>query len=56
MQFLFLVATVECGILNKLSVISCKKVRMTLSHHAPYALGNTCSMVNGTKGNDLIGD
>ncbi|KAI3773303.1 hypothetical protein L1987_47828 [Smallanthus sonchifolius] len=35
-----------------LSVISRRKVRMTSSHHAPYALGDTRATMGGTKGRD----
>ncbi|KAD5318116.1 hypothetical protein E3N88_18062 [Mikania micrantha] len=34
----------------RLPVISRRKVRMTSSHHAPYALGNTRATMAGTKG------
>ncbi|CAA7013179.1 unnamed protein product [Microthlaspi erraticum] len=47
-----LVATVEFGTLNRLPVISRRKVRMTSSHHAPYALGDTRATMAGTKGRD----
>eukprot|EP01018_Ginkgo_biloba_P027140 Gb_25934 [translate_table: standard] len=36
----------------RLPVISWRKVRMTSSHHAPYALGNTRDIMAGTKGYD----
>ncbi|KAH0707196.1 hypothetical protein KY289_012272 [Solanum tuberosum] len=32
--------------------ISRRKVRMTSSHHAPYALGDTRATMAGTKGRD----
>ena len=47
-----LVATVEFGTLSRLPVISRRKVRMTSSHHAPYALGDTRATMAGTKGRD----
>nr|GMD78429.1 ORF40t [Ipomoea batatas] len=43
---------VEFGTLNRLPVISRRKVRMTSSHHAPYALGDTRATMAGTKGRD----
>ena len=42
----------EFGTLNRLPVISRRKVRMTSSHHAPYALGDTRATMAGTKGRD----
>nr|GLL16987.1 hypothetical protein CQW23_34938 [Ipomoea trifida]GLL16991.1 hypothetical protein CQW23_34938 [Ipomoea trifida]GLL25348.1 hypothetical protein CQW23_34938 [Ipomoea trifida]GLL25350.1 hypothetical protein CQW23_34938 [Ipomoea trifida]GLL25353.1 hypothetical protein CQW23_34938 [Ipomoea trifida] len=36
----------------RLPVISRRKVRMTSSHHAPYALGDTRATMAGTKGRD----
>ncbi|KAK4380879.1 hypothetical protein Sango_3021200 [Sesamum angolense] len=39
---LVLSCIIEFGTLNRLSVISWKKVRMTSSHHAPYVLGHMC--------------
>ncbi|KAK8516998.1 hypothetical protein V6N12_032198 [Hibiscus sabdariffa] len=36
----------------RLPVISRRKVRMTSSHHAPYALGDTRATMDGTKGRD----
>ncbi|VFQ70667.1 unnamed protein product [Cuscuta campestris] len=47
-----LVAIVSFGTLNRLPVISRRKVRMTSSHHAPYALGDTRATMAGTKGRD----
>ncbi|KAL0352170.1 UNVERIFIED_CONTAM: protein PHLOEM PROTEIN 2-LIKE A10 [Sesamum calycinum] len=43
------VAIVELGTLNRLLVISWRKVRMMTSHHAPYALGDTRATIVGTK-------
>ncbi|KAK8963565.1 hypothetical protein KSP40_PGU000223 [Platanthera guangdongensis] len=40
----------DFGTLNRLPVISRRKVRMTSSHHAPYALGDTRATMAGTKG------
>ncbi|QHO12182.1 uncharacterized protein DS421_15g504680 [Arachis hypogaea] len=36
----------------RLPVISRRKVRMTSSHHAPYALGDTRATMAGTKDRD----
>ncbi|PHT31567.1 hypothetical protein CQW23_27904 [Capsicum baccatum] len=36
----------------RLPVISRRKVRMTSSHHAPYALGDTRTTMARTKGRD----
>ncbi|KAL8260041.1 hypothetical protein R6Q59_027994 [Mikania micrantha] len=40
----------------RLPVISRRKVRMTSSHHAPYALGDTRATMAGTKGRDPARD
>ncbi|PHT54504.1 hypothetical protein CQW23_08966 [Capsicum baccatum] len=44
---------VEFGTLNKLLVISRRKVRMTSTHHALYALGDSRATVIRTKSRDL---
>ncbi|KAL5753825.1 hypothetical protein ACOSP7_022045 [Xanthoceras sorbifolium] len=49
-----LIATVEFGTLSRLPVISRRKVRMTSSHHAPYAQGDTHATMAGTKGRDPV--
>lgn len=46
----YLVATIECGNLNILLVISRRKMRMTSSHHVPYALSDTRATMDGTGG------
>ncbi|KAL5820518.1 hypothetical protein ACOSQ3_022400 [Xanthoceras sorbifolium] len=38
----------------RLPVISRRKVRMTSSHHAPYAQGDTHATMAGTKGRDPV--
>ncbi|KAK4773425.1 hypothetical protein SAY87_028444 [Trapa incisa] len=38
----------------RLSVISRRKVRMTSSHHAPYALGDTRATMAETKGRESV--
>ncbi|KAL4323640.1 hypothetical protein GQ457_11G002780 [Hibiscus cannabinus] len=35
--------------LSRLSIVSRRKVRITLSYHAPYVLGDTHATVNRTK-------
>ncbi|KAL4397778.1 hypothetical protein AHAS_Ahas01G0225900 [Arachis hypogaea] len=40
------------GTLSRLPVISRRKVKMTSSHHAPYALGDTRATMAGTKDRD----
>lgn len=45
-----LVAIVEFGTLNRLPVLSRRKVRMTSSHHAPYALGDSRATMGRDKG------
>lgn len=52
MQPSCLVNIIESGTLNRLSVISRKKVKMMSSHHVPYALGDTRATIVGTKGHD----
>ncbi|WVZ00147.1 hypothetical protein V8G54_026216 [Vigna mungo] len=47
-----LVVKIEFGTLSRLPVISRRKVRMTSSHHAPYALGDTRATMDGTKDRD----
>ncbi|PHT80654.1 hypothetical protein T459_13669 [Capsicum annuum] len=44
---------VEFGTLNRLSVISRRKVRMTLTHHSLYALGDSHATMIRTKSRDL---
>ena len=47
-----LVAKIEFGTLSRLLMISRRKVRMTSSHNAPYALDDTCATMDETKDRD----
>ncbi|TKY49537.1 hypothetical protein E2542_SST26970 [Spatholobus suberectus] len=44
----------EFGTLSRLPVISWRKVRMTSSHHAPYALGDILATMDETKDCDPV--
>ena len=46
------VATTKFGTLNRLPVISRRKVGMTSSQHAPYVLGDTRATMAETKSRD----
>ncbi len=47
-----LVASIKVGTLERLPVTNRRKVGMTSSQHAPYALGYTRTTMVGTKGSD----
>lgn len=49
-----LVVIVEFGILNRLLVISWRKVRMMLSYYVFYVLGDICVIMVGIKGCDFV--